>query len=50
MDKVAFVLSLNEESPEVLNQDYYVDTADSSDEEVTKVLAPLALQVWITGK
>ena len=50
MDKVAFVLALNEKSSEVLNQDNYVDTADGSDKEVTEVLAPLALKVWITSK
>ena len=50
MDKVTFVLAFNEKSSEVLNQDYYVDTADGSNKEVTEVLAPLPLKVWITSK
>ena len=49
MYKVAFVLTLDEKSSEVLNQDYYIDTAYSTDKEVTEVLAPLALKMWITG-
>ena len=49
MYKVAFVLTLDEKSSEVLNQDYYVDTTYSTDKEVTEVLAPLALKMWITG-
>ena len=50
MDKVTLILSLDEKSSEVLNQDHYVNAADGTDKEVTKVLAPLALKVWITGK
>ena len=49
MYKVAFVLTLDEKSSEVLNQDYYIDTAYSTDKEVTEVLAPLALKMWITS-
>ena len=49
MNKVAFILSVHEKSSEVLNQDYYVDTTYSTDKEVTEVLAPLALKMWITG-
>ena len=50
MDKVTFVLAFDEKSSEVLNQDYYVDSADGSDKEVTEVLAPLTLKVRITSK
>ena len=49
MDKVTFVLALNEKSSEVLNQDNYVDAADGSNKEVTEVLAPLTLEVRITS-
>ena len=49
MDKVTFVLAFNEKSSEVLNQDYYIDTTNSTNQEVTEVLAPLALKMRITG-
>ena len=50
MYKVAFVLTLDEKSSEVLNQDYNINATYGTNKEVTEVLTPLALEVWITRK